>query len=182
MMLNFIFQRMLNTIPLLKLILHQQLQQLALKVTQPHQLKTQKTHIKKRRLPCKQFLKLLLLKELSRPNQTLMLKLPKRNIIKPLKIKRMQLESPEEFKLMVDLIKDQRTESMLLSQRVHLHKLKPQINQENHSNNTFQRPHQLLLLNNLSKPQRLLMLQPEMLLTLNKLSTRREELDQEELP
>jgi len=100
MMLNFIYLKTLITKLLLKLIQSQQKEK-KLKV-QHH--KTQKIHIKKRKNHSKLFLKLLLLKELSKLNQILMLLLPKTNTLKQQKIKRMQSKLPEEFKPMEVLI------------------------------------------------------------------------------
>lgn len=102
MMLNFIYLKTLITKLLLKLIQSQQKEK-KLKV-QHH--KTQKIHIKKRKNHSKLFLKLLLLKELSKLNQILMLLLPKTNTLKQQKIKRMQSKLPEEFKPMEVLIKE----------------------------------------------------------------------------
>lgn len=99
MMLPFIYLKMLTTTLLLKLIQHQQR-----KKQRHHHHKTQKTHIKKRKIHLQLYLKLPLLKELSRLNQMPMLPQLKINIIKQPKTKKMLLEFKEEFKLMEVLI------------------------------------------------------------------------------
>lgn len=60
-------------------------------------------------------------------------------------------------------------------------KREPQMNQENHSNHKLLKPHQLLLLNKVSKLLRPPMLPKEIMPIIKTLSMRREESELEEL-
>ena len=176
MILPFIYLKTLIMTPLLKLIQHQQRKK---QKVQHH--KTQKTHIKKRLILLKLFLKPPLLKELSRLNQMLILPQPKINIIMLLKTKKMQLEFKEEFKLMEVLTTIKKMVSTIYYLKEHHSlNLKLQISQDLLLKNKLLKPQLLLLPNIVSKLPRLLMLPKEMLLMLKTLSMRREELDLEE--